>query len=288
MTQKSENNPNGKRKQDQVTKAPQVFNLALQIKVVIDKQRLGTKQLTTAEYSNINWADVQDTKADVRKVVARSCQLDPATVVVQEAIPDETGIQSPSLMISFKQELSDAQMDLVRRVIVGYFDLLPDPEKPLPTVPGEALGQELEDYVRETAKDFCARRNGRALPCEIVMTDGGSPAPIKFKVKVAKPKHPLHAGEIYNVEGKADGYKCSKHKLEFLQRKTTTSKKGVKKLKFKSMKIGFDQKKFEQEVMALPHGKDVIIKLSVQDFMQGKKRWTSLIEIVSTGSKKKN
>lgn len=278
----------GKRGQDQVKKVQQVVNLALQIKITVGKERLGAEELLTAEYSNINWAGVQDTKEDVRKVVARSCSLDPTAVLVREAIPDSAGIQSPSLMISFNQELTDEQMDLMRKSIVGYFDLISNPEKALPSLPGECLDEELEESIRETAKNFCARRNGRPLPCEILISGASFAAPVKCKTKVAKPHHQLIPGDQYDVVGKADGFKCSKHKLEFLLRKVTKSKKGVDKVKFKLIKIGFDQSKFEKDVIGLPHGRDVVIKLAVQDFTHGKKKWTSLMEIISTGSKRKN
>lgn len=279
----------GSRTQDQVKeKVQQVVNLALQIKITVGKERLGTKELLIAEYSNIDWAGVQDTKEDVRKVIARSCSLDQAEVLVREAIPDSAGVQFPSLMISFNQELTDEQLDLVRKSIVGYFDLISNPDKELPSLPGECLDKDLEKSIRETAKNFCARRNGRPLPCEILMSGANFSAPIKFKTKVAKPHHKLIPGDQYDVEGKADGFKCSNHKLEFLLKVNAKSKKGESKVKFKGMKIGFDQKKFEKDVIKLPFGKVVIIKLKVQDFTQGKRKWTSLMEIISTGSNSKN
>ena len=315
MTSKKENEPDGKRNaqdsghparekkggqssvtgsggphaQDQVKKKDQqIVNLALQIKITVGKERLGTEELLTADYSNINWAGVQDTKEDVRQIVARSCTLDPAEVLVREAIPDSAGVQFPSLMISFNQELTDEQLDLVRKSIVGYFDLISNPDRALPSLPGECLDEDLEKNIRETAKNFCARRNGRPLPCEILMSGANSSAPIKFKAKVAKPQHKLIPGDQYDVEGKSDGFKCSNHKLEFLLKVNAISKKGKSKVKFKGMKIGFDQKKFEKDVITLPHGTAVVIKLKVQDFTQGRRKWTSLMEIISSGSNSKN
>lgn len=261
------------------TSAQQIVNLELQIRINIDKERVGTEEMLTAEYSNINWHGVQDTKEDVRKVVALGCKLEPGSVIVRESIPHATGLQCPRLVISFPRTLTEDEMHSVNNSIINYFELISNPEKELPSLFEEQFDFELKNQIRETARDFCARRNGRQLPCEIIITGASFSSPITCPTKVAKPKHPLILGNEYEVTGKADGYKLSKHRLEFLMEVKTTNKKGEDRVKYRDIKVGYDRNKYEEYVVNLPHGSETTFKLIVQDFVQGKKKWIGLKEI---------
>ncbi len=272
-----------KESQSSKNESYQTVNLELQIKLKIDKVRDGDKDLLTAEYSNIDWKGVLDTKNDVKKVVALCCSLDPALIIVSESIPDAVGIQHPRIVISIPCDVGEAEMKLVSSALYNYFDLIADPTKDVTSLFEDQSEVKINEQIRETAKDFCARRGGRQLPCEIVISCDKFSEPIKCATKVAKLKHCIVPGDIFEIKGKADGFRPSKHKLEFLM--VVPAKGNEGRTKFKDQSIGFDQREFQDRVIALPHGSEVVVTIDVQKFTRGKKIWLSLKKIKFIGDK---
>jgi hypothetical protein len=133
----------------------QTVNLELQIKLKIDKVRDGDKDLLTAEYSNIDWKGVLDTKNDVKKVVALCCSLDPALIIVTESIPDAVGIQHPRIVISIPCNVGEEAMKLVSSALFNYFDLIADPSKDVSSLFEGQSEVKINEQIRETAKICC-------------------------------------------------------------------------------------------------------------------------------------
>lgn len=256
----------------------QTVNLELQITLQIDKERVGNEELLSAEYSSIDWKGVLDTKNDVKKIVALCCGIDPASIKVTESIPDAQGSHHPRIVITLPSGVGEEAMKLVNDAIYNYFDLVADPNKELPSLYEKQSEVETNKKIREIAKDFCARRGGKQLPCEILISSDQFSAPFTCPTKVAKLKHSIVPGDIFEIRGKADGFRSSKHKLEFLM--LVPAKDGEDhRIKYKDQPIRYDKQEFQAQVLNLPHGTEHIVKLEVQKFTQGKKSWLSLKKI---------